>query len=151
MIRNAGTGTWTAYSSRKGFSLHDVLIENTLRAHGLCNYTRVVKEVIEEESVWLGVNNKILYFVHNSFYNSEDEAASLANWKAHLAENPLIVITELKEPLEYNLSDEQIQLFENLRSYYPITTITNNAQPDCFMEVEFVADTKLYIDSKLSV
>jgi hypothetical protein len=70
-------------------------------------------------------------------------------WKSKLAEmyangNPLYIEYELANPIETDLTDEDIAQYEALRMNYPNTTIVS----DAFTEVEYVADTKCYIDKK---
>lgn len=68
----------------------------------------------------------------------------------YLNTHPLDVIYPLEAPVEYDLTDGQVEQYKKLRSYYKTTYIDNNAVPVCNMQAELVLDTKLYIDSKLS-
>lgn len=68
----------------------------------------------------------------------------------YLEENSFKVLYVLDDPIEYDLSDEQIKQFQQLKSYYGTTYIDNDAVPACNMEAELILDTKLYIDDKLS-
>lgn len=52
----------------------------------------------------------------------------------------------LETPIETPLSAEQIEAFKVLYTNYPNTTIINDG--DANMEIEYVADTKHYIDNK---
>ena len=58
------------------------------------------------------------------------------------------VLYELAEPIETPLTDEEIQIYKALYTCYPNTTIYNSDGAD--MEVEYVADTKNYIDNKFA-
>lgn len=68
----------------------------------------------------------------------------------YLNTHPLDVIYPLETPVEYNLTDAEIEQYKKLRSYYGTTYIDNDAVPVCNMQAKLVLDTKLYIDSKLS-
>lgn len=70
--------------------------------------------------------------------------------REYLNTHPLDVIYPLETPVEYNLTDAEIEQYKKLRSYYKTTYIDNDAVPVCNMTAEIIADTKLYIDSKLS-
>lgn len=51
------------------------------------------------------------------------------------------------EPTFEPLPPETIEAYKALYTYYPTTVVTNNANAD--MQLDYVADTKLYIDKKI--
>lgn len=51
------------------------------------------------------------------------------------------------EPTFEPLPPETIEAYKALHTYYPTTVVTNNANAD--MQLDYVADTKLYIDKKI--
>ena len=59
--------------------------------------------------------------------------------------NGIVLVGVKQTPTVTNLTKEQINKFLNLHTYYPSTTIV----ADCDFEVEYVADTKTYIDNKI--
>ena len=59
---------------------------------------------------------------------------------------PLEIHYVLAEPIETPLTEEEIEQFKALCMNYPNTTIINS--DNAYMEVEYVADTKCYIDNK---
>lgn len=109
---------------------------------------------------------------YNAIYNGEpgvagywDKAVKLClriprsvaqtpeEWQSYLAAehesgNPVTVQYVLAEPIEVALSEEELATWRNLHSVKPTTTILNDA--GAHMAVEYVADTKLYIDRKLA-
>lgn len=91
-------------------------------------------------------------FVGNSrFYiDVEPSINNVELLRNYLITHPLYVIYPLETPAEYNLTDEQVEQYKKLRSYYGTTYIDNNAAPVCNMQAELVLDTKLYIDSKFT-
>lgn len=70
--------------------------------------------------------------------------------REYLSTHPLDVIYPFQEPVEYDLTDEQVEPYKKLRSYYGTTHIDNDAVPACNMTAELVIDTKMYIDSKFA-
>ena len=52
----------------------------------------------------------------------------------------------LKTPIEHDLPPEVIEAYKKLHTNYPVTTVLNDAGAG--MKVEYVADTKHYIDKK---
>ena len=75
---------------------------------------------------------------------------TVALLRDYLNTHPLDVIYPLEMPVEYNLTDEQVEQYKKLRSYYGTTYIDNDAVPACNMQAELVLDTKLYIDNKFT-
>lgn len=57
------------------------------------------------------------------------------------------VLYRLDSPIEHDLSPELIAAYQKLHTYYPTTNLFTN--DDAGLEVQYLADTKLYIDSKL--
>ena len=85
------------------------------------------------------------------FYVDVDASIrTVESWKQYLSTHELDVIYELETPVEYDLTDEQVEQFKQLKSYYGTTYIDNDAVPACNMTAELVLDTKLYIDSKFA-
>lgn len=158
-----GTEGWGASSTS-----FDVFVAFNLTPKGLGRgaYTPIVSNYFpygnkaaytsaEGESLVTG-NKTITVKISKSKLGVDDSAtnsSALPTWKARLAEwaengVPLYVISERTTPIETPLTAEQIEAFKDLRSYYPNTTITNDS--GAHMEVEYVADTKLYIDGKFA-
>lgn len=108
------------------------------------------KRAEHPDSIW-GTPNGVQYlnmWADQYFWiqNTDWEYKSLSEINAELAANPLVFVFPTTEPIEYDLTDEQIEAFEQMKTFYGNTTIST----DCgaIMDVEYVADTKLYIDKK---
>ena len=87
----------------------------------------------------------------NKYFNiPKTTMITLEEWETWLSTHPLEVLYSLATPVEYDLTDEQIEQFKKLKSYYGTTYIDNSAVPACNMTAEIIADTKLYIDSKFA-
>lgn len=104
---------------------------------GLCNYakmetaTTTVSVSISEN--WVQIKN----FGFNT----------VAEFKEWVKNNDVYLMYTLKEPTFEPLPEEIQQKFKSLHTYYPTTVVTNNANAD--MQLDYVADTKLYIDKKI--
>lgn len=94
-----------------------------------------------------------VYSDHNSvsgryFRPPNESVDSLEAWLSWLADNPLSLMYILATPIETPLTAEEITAFKALRTNYPNTTILNDA--DAHMSVKYNADTKLYVDNKIT-
>ena len=107
---------------------------------------------IKENETTIGVataGGNGIRFVDNVNLPGLDISAFRQFLKDRYAEgNPVIVQYVLAEPIETPLTAEQLEAYENanLHTHKPITTITCEAD----MKVEYVADTKAYIDNKFN-
>lgn len=70
---------------------------------------------------------------------------TVAEFKAFLAEHPVTMMYPMAEPVGTALDDDLIAEFATLHSYKPNTTVTNDAGAE--MQLEYVADTKTYVDN----
>lgn len=60
------------------------------------------------------------------------------------------VLYPLSEPTETDLTPEQLEEYAALTTYKPNTTVTTDSSPAAGIGVDYVADTKTYIDNKLA-
>lgn len=81
-------------------------------------------------------------YIHDTDYKTANEINSA------YANGELMVLGVLATPIENPLTAEELEAFKQLTTYKPITTITNSEGAE--MSVEYVADTKNYIDQKLA-
>ena len=82
------------------------------------------------------------------FSAPNENVATVDEFKAWLAENPLKIVYETTNPEFVPLPQSEQNAIRALKTYYPTTVITNDQ--GCVMELDYVADTKLYIDNKVS-
>lgn len=80
------------------------------------------------------------------FFRITDIEQTEEAYNAYLSKTPLEVVFERAEPIETALPQADIDAIKALHSYKPNTVVRNDA--DAEMEVEYVADTKAYIDKK---
>lgn len=97
------------------------------------------------------------FFVNRHIYFSATHGGltyvNADDWKTHIAElykngAPIKVQYILAVPIETPLSAEEIAAFKALHTNKPNTTVYNDA--GAHMEMEYIADTKLYIDNKFT-
>ena len=72
---------------------------------------------------------------------------TLDEFRAFLLENPMTVRYVLATPIETPLTETEIAAYRAIHTHKPNTTVLNDA--GAHMAVEYVADTKLYIDNKI--
>lgn len=123
-----GSENWVTYglsdSARRGFACTGILPENMDRRNGLSNQFAIGGVGISgEDIIWVGVGGNTNLFVLTQEWFDEGIDA----WKAHLAQNPLEVMTYLTTPIETDLSAEEIAAYKALHTYSPTTTVSNDA------------------------
>lgn len=153
-----GTEPWFAYdnvntafgigSSRDYPMLDNVIYVDTSKynIYGKCNYF-IYTTYVEASKMqtgtfcsYTGKTGKTLCFKCDNITNLED-------WKSFVAQkyadgNPLEIIFRI-EPLETDLTAEQLEAYKTLHSNYPTTTILNDE--NAHMEAVLVTDTKNHI------
>ena len=75
-----------------------------------------------------------------------DAGTTIDSVEAWLAANPVHHIYILEKENQIDLTAEELEQYAAIRTNYQNTTITNDA--DAWMEIDYRADTKLYIDKK---
>ena len=117
---------------------------NGIATSFLCTHS----EVVSANDTYSSSNKKIGVSISSDktiqFHTGESEL-DLDAWKNRLRENPITIYYVLAEPIETPLSEEEMAQFKALCMNYPNTTIINS--DNAYMEVEYVADTKMYIDN----
>ena len=143
-----GNAGWATYSiDTRSFYVYNILSETSNRREGCCNQLRVDSFGSNMTNcLWIGISNKSIYIAYSDFYDESLEDKGLANLKAHLNEHPLEIYTYKDESELVPLPDEEQTLLNNLETYYGVTNITNSEE--CMMQIQYVADTKLYVDNK---
>lgn len=86
-------------------------------------------------STGLGVAIRMLQF--------DGDITSFENW---LDSNEVYVLVPLANPIITELSKDKVDKILSLYTYYPSTTVIS----DCDCQIEYVADTKNYIDNKFN-
>lgn len=106
-------------------------------------YNRIVETLINVgENVNINVNAGVIY-MGTSYYGMTQ-----SEWKAKHLNLVVDVLMPLIEPVEIDLTAEEIEAYKELRSNYPNTTVTNSA--GAVMEVSYNADTKIFFTQNTS-
>ena len=128
-----------------GFQCNGILPKKMRRRDGFCNQFIVINQSESDSglnytsnSIWLGVDSDTIYFVINDFYDASLEDYGVANFKAHLNENPLEIWTYTDEVEFVPLPQEEQEAIRNLMMYHPITNISNDQGIN--MEVTYLQD-----------
>ena len=82
-------------------------------------------------------------------YTNEDVGDVYMSTTGQLSDGAT-VIYPLDTPIETDLPEEVMDAYHQLTMYYPNTTITTDSSPAAGIEVNYVADTKTYIDNKIA-
>lgn len=149
----------TAIVSGFGFASRIATVDTSVK-YGMCeklshsNVWNVQKEVF---SFIKTSNNTDTYDIiatlsHGTLGTTDETTIQNATsaFETYLSSNPLTFFYVSKTPIEYNLTDAEIEQYKKLRSYDGTTHIDNDAVPACNMQAELVLDTKLYIDNKFT-
>lgn len=96
-----------------------------------------------KQGISVGASSDVILIYDENFSTSD-----VSLWKAHLQANPMTVVYELAEPIETPLSEADVEALKNIKTFKGITYLTTDSavQPD--LDVEYVIDTKMYIDSR---
>lgn len=151
-----GTENWIKSTNVNGYTLGwitDVSIDDYMaRTSYICNrYASAIYRTYGEQP------DHVFYAYKGATGNTiaikDESVATLDAWKAQLADwhasgSPMQAIMMLATPIETPLSAEEIDAYRALHANYPNTTIYNDEGAE--MEVQYVADTKLYIDNKFT-
>ena len=142
----AGNEDWVIYDNSSYISFYTrnpCLPVSMNKREGLCEQLRVMTIGGKNlNTIWLGANNKVVYAIDNQFYNDTLEDKGLANWKAHLAESPLEIITYLDAPAWEPLPDATQQALNELTTYAGTTHLTITAGgPAPTVTLDYVQDT----------
>lgn len=89
----------------------------------------------------------------NSLWIRDTSFSAVQDFKAHLSDlnekgDPIMVVSPAAQPEFVPLQQSEQNAIRALKTYYPTTTITNDQ--GCTMELDYVADTKNYIDNKFA-
>lgn len=137
-----------AYSSNL-FSYSDMVLSDKLQS---IKYTGNVTS-INNESIMVERNSSDpskgrLYIVIKKERIGEGSTVDVA-LNSYLKTAGISVLCKIDE-VETDLSEEELAAYAALRTNYPTTVVTSDADPAVDMEVEYVADTKTYIDNKFA-
>lgn len=140
------------YGSLEKITILGRLIDRSVKNYGaiLCRELPSIKNWYNEIESICASENAIDFRFSRERLGLGAETTPEENKEAalkFLETNPLHYLVELNTPIETDLPPETIAAYKALHTYYPTTVVTNNANAD--MQLDYVADTKLYIDKKI--
>lgn len=125
-----GSENWSVSTSDKRFQVLGSLPVPMNKRAGFCNqYFVRTKRIENEPQLWLGIdNNNFIYIPYNQFYDESLEDKGLSLWKAHLATNPLKIITYTnpEDYVETPLDQSNVDAIKSLYAYNGVTLLNNN-------------------------
>ena len=129
-------------NSTRRFSQTDFIDVVAKNGKSLCSHF-VYKDWGNEETgkYTFDIRGKVVYLS-----TPEDMTEEELNKKISPILNDIEILVAIKPTFE-PLPPETIEAYKALHTYYPTTVVTNNANAD--MQLDYVADTKLYIDKKI--
>lgn len=141
--------TWkiSSLQSVEGATRFDMYIIGLRAGQQAClcsHYPGTEKANKYPETCWCNSTGNASYF---EFRICTAKATTVEEIRALVQANPVDVVYALYTPIETPLSEAEINAFKALHSNNPNTTILNDA--GAHMAVEYVADTKTYIDNKI--
>lgn len=140
---------------------YDYAIQS-VNEHGIVNFMTSLADSIngenkilcthltEDTTLIAQTTNEGIFLVNTTLYIriKQERFDTVQKLKEWLKTNNVVVYYTLETPIKTELTQEEIEAYKKLHTYYPTTVISNSE--DCEMEVEYVADTKNYIDNKIS-
>ena len=75
--------------------------------------------------------------------------SSLADWRQWLSENPITIIFLLSTPTTEDIPAEVMQAYKALHTNAGTTNVFTNSDPQAGIGLDYVADTKSYIDKRI--
>lgn len=140
---------------------YDYAIQS-VNEHGIVNFMTSLADSIngenkilcthltEDTTLIAQTTNEGIFLVNTTLYIriKQERFDTVQKLKEWLKTNNVVVYYTLETPIKTELTQEEIEAYKKLHTYYPTTVISNSE--DCEMEVEYVADTKNYIDNNVA-
>ena len=97
---------------------------------------------------WTNKNGYVYSTKKDTVIITDNRFTDSETTKKIIGEEKPVIIYPLLTPIETDLPPETIAAFKRLRTNYPNTIISNNA--DAGMELTYTVDTQSYVDSKIA-
>ena len=129
-----GSENWILYAPYQSFAL-ECLNDRCYRRSGFSNNLKVETNasVSQREALWIGLDNEYMYVKNSRVYDASLEDGGLSEWKKYLSEHPMTVMTYLDEPIERDLSAEEIAAYKSLKTYKGTTVV----ESDCYIDIKY--------------
>ena len=118
----------------------------------LTNICRYHRDVWGGANVGCNINNSNQYvemsLPTDILEDTSTKAKAIESFAKIIEQTDAYVMYVLAEPIETDLTPEEIQVYQSFITYAPTTIVENDA--DCHMKLSYIADSKAYIDKKFS-
>jgi hypothetical protein len=152
-VKLSGKETWSLNSQANGEGVnayHIMLDQGIQHRRGCCtHFTNAgtwANGLNSVNNVFWVANDTVVVFKTDGVQTLDEFKAMICS--AYDAGNPVTLYCALKTPIETPLSVAEINAFRSLHTNKPNTTVLNDA--GAYMAVEYIADTKTYIDNKFA-
>ena len=90
------------------------------------------------------------YVLETDFWFRVDQNTytDINKWKEWLSAHPIEILYPLATPVEYDLSDEEVQAYRSLQTYNDKTVITTNSNLPIWIKSNFILAIRPYVDNK---
>lgn len=90
------------------------------------------------------------YVLETDFWFRVDQntCTDINKWKEWLSAHPIEILYPLATPVEYDLSDEEVQAYRSLQTYNDKTVITTNSNLPIWIKSNFILAIRPYVDNK---
>ena len=138
-VEHDGTEEWTINANYENVFRHS---EQNMQANSEV-YSNSYKQIL------IGLLNESDYGISTGAYINikNKNATTIEEFKTLLQSNPITVLYQLAEPVFVPLSETEQNQMNSLHTNRPTTVLMNDQ--GCEMSLEYVADTKNYIDQKI--
>lgn len=122
---------------------------NSVNAKGMCDKLIFGGNHYNGSQIIASGDGKMCFInstAYNTVYFNTSKATTVQEF--HSLFDGMKIYYILAEPIETDLTFDELKVYENLQTFYPVTNISNNA--NCGMSITYVADTKNYIDNKIA-
>ena len=123
---------------------------NSVNAKGMCDKLIFGGNHYNGSQIIASGDGKMCFInsaTYNTVYFNTSKATTVQEF--HSLFDGMKIYYILAEPIETDLTADEIKVYENLKTFYPVTNVSNNA--NCGMSITYVADTKNYIDNKFAM
>lgn len=148
----SGTPNFTESSDTPGRFIYNALQTARYKTGAvdcLSNFAHCIYYGIPANNKWVfAVSGKALYVSPPKDSGITAENLNTMFTEMIASDTPPVIIGQLKTPEEIDLDPETIAAYKALHSNYPSTVVSN--QDGAWQEIEYVADTKAYIENQIS-
>lgn len=144
----SSSGGWVYTNKITDFARVGKLADGREYGNAICN--------VGLFSATFGADEKGFSMWYASSYNDcrlafrNEYTTDATTWKNYIDSNEVYLLYKLAEPIETPLPEADVEALKNIRTFKGTTHIFTDSEVKPDLEVEYVIDTKLYIDAKFA-